>query len=236
MLSSYEEELRKSREEEKKNREFGNRPAGGYPQRGRYIKPPAFDKDTPPVQPGEPPHDVPPHGAPPQDTPSKDKPKSNPEAPYNPDDKERMDEPYMTFPGYIYGDPTHMPYPDPRYGPPPGGPAGPGMPPSFYPPMYPNYPRRPLDAFGATALTLGIVSMCIFWIPIFPFSISTILYIVIISLSGIGIIFGGYAFASKRRRSIQGLVGMILSIIAIILSSIIWSFVTSTWGYIDMIH
>jgi hypothetical protein len=135
--------------------------------------------------------------------------------------KERLDEPYMTFPGHHNaGYPGGMP-PGP-YGPPPmygGMPQYPG-----YPPYYPYYPRRPIDPFGATALTLGIIAMCIFWFTIIPDVFGTLMLVVIICLGGISIIFGGYSYASRKRRSIAGLVGLIIAIVALVLSSLLWSF------------
>jgi hypothetical protein len=243
MLSSYEEELRKSREQSENFRELNGHDQRGYPGRVRFKKAPKFDKQPRPGPPG-PPGQQSPYGPPDpasepmitSNIPPKENTKPGPEPTQNPSDKERMDEPYLTFPGYMYGDPSGPYPPDPRFGPPPGGLAAPGMPPSYYPPYYPYYPRRPLDAFGATALTLGIVSICLFWLPLFPFSIGTLFYVVVISLAGIAMIFGGYSFASKRRRSIHGLVGMILAIVAVVLSTIIWTYVFTRWGYYDFIQ
>lgn len=141
------------------------------------------------------------------------------------DSRERNSEPYLTFPGHLYGG-----YP-PGYGN-PGQQQGhdpittvPGMHQGYFPQYYPPYyPRRPLEPFGVTAMTLGIVAMCIFWLSVFPDIFGTMLFVVVICIAGISIIFGGYSFASKRLRSTQGLVGLILSIIALILSSIMWSF------------
>lgn len=246
MLSSYEEELRKSREQDESSRRYNGYGPSGYPERARLKKTPKVDKrypqDSPtsPGQPGQPePYGPPGQAGEPMITsnmPPKENTKSGPEPSQTPSDKERMDEPYITFPGYMYGDPSGPYPPDPRYGPPPGGPGAPGMPPAYYPPYYPFYPKRPLDPFGATALSLGIVSLCIFWLPFFPFALGTLFFVVIISLAGIAIIFGSYSFASKRRRSVHGLVGMILAIVAVVLSSIIWTFVFTNWGYYSIIH
>jgi hypothetical protein len=104
------------------------------------------------------------------------------------------------------------------------------MPPPYpqYPPYY-YYPRKPLDPFGATAATLGIISMCIFWLAIAPDLFGTMIFVIIICMSGISIIFGGYAFGSKSRRSIAGLIGLIIAIVAIVLSSILWVFTHIIW-------
>jgi hypothetical protein len=105
-----------------------------------------------------------------------------------------------------------------------GYPGGPGNPPGFPPYYPPYYPKRPVEPFGITAATLGIVSMCIFWLSIIPYFLGTLLFIIILSMSVLGIIFGAFSYANKMRRNTPGLVGLILSIIAIVLSSTVWSF------------
>jgi hypothetical protein len=109
----------------------------------------------------------------------------------------------------------------------PGYPAYPTYPayPSsagYYPP--PFFPRRPLEPYGVAAGTMGIVAMAIFWLSIFPGLYGTIFFAVIITISVLGMIFGAYSYANRLRRNISGLVGLILSIIATVLSSLIWSF------------
>lgn len=126
---------------------------------------------------------------------------------------------YMTFPGQ----------PGPNY-PPPGHGKDKNFRPGMSPGpahglgMYPLYYRPPVDPFGASAMTFGVVSMCIFWLSIIPDIIGTILFFVLLALTGLGITLGFYAFGVKRPRSIHGLVGAILSIIAIILSTILWGY------------
>ena len=118
----------------------------------------------------------------------------------------------------------------------PGYPGGPGNQPGFPPYYPPYYPKRPVEPFGITAATLGIVSMSIFWLSVIPYFLGTILFIIILSMSVLGIIFGAYSYANKIRRNTPGLVGLILSIIAIVLSSTIWSFTHMPYGvYYDML-
>ena len=162
--------------------------------------------------------------------------------------KEHRDEPYLTFPGQMYGAPAPGPYganpvpgvdpgqgnypgqPPSGYGPPP--PPGMGMPPYYYQPYFPMfYPRKPLDPFGATSLTLGIVAMCMFWLSIIPYFLGTMMFIVIVCMTGLSIIFGAYSFGSRHRRSTHGLVGLILSIIALILCSILWYWSHAYYDY-----
>ncbi len=99
-----------------------------------------------------------------------------------------------------------------------------------YPPMYPYMPR-PIEPFGITSATLGIVAMAVFWLSVFPEIYGTIFYAAVITISIIGIIFGAYSYSSKFRRNVPGLVGLILSIIAIVLSSIIWIFSHMRYDY-----
>jgi hypothetical protein len=207
MLSSYEEELRKSRKTKREN---------GRDREEEYF-PHSYNKSLDPglghSHEGTPITDI--H----RPDNNRDKEGAGPT-----ETKERKDEPYLTFPGYQYSYPTSSPYgaeTQPR--PPPW--AGPGVPPSYYPPYYPpSFPRPPMDSFGVAAMTLGIVAMCIFWLSVLPFGYyGTILFVVVICITSLGIIFGGYSYANRRRRSIHGLVGLILSIIATILSAIIWS-------------
>jgi hypothetical protein len=208
MLGSYEEELKKNREEMHKSRT------------DEHVK---YEKGIDYVEErvGGPPH---------LDHRGKFKPPKKAEiSGFEPsrEEKERSDEPYMTFPGHISGQP-------------PGGALNPGeaygqnpmhdtqgaqfgYPGSYYSYYSPYYSRAPMEPFGVTSATLGIVAMCIFWISVFP-TIGTLFYIVIVCMTGISIIFGGYSFIAKKRRNVRGLVGLILSIIAITLSTIIWVF------------
>jgi hypothetical protein len=106
----------------------------------------------------------------------------------------------------------------------PGYPGGPGNQPGFPPYYPPYYPKRPMEPFGITSATLGIVSMCIFWLSVIPYFLGTLFFIIILTMSVLGIIFGAYSYANRMRRNTPGLVGLILSIIAIVLSSTVWSF------------
>jgi hypothetical protein len=235
MLSSYEEELRKSREKTPKRRNI----RGGEQYRGSETKNSNHIEETYSPAPEKP----------------RGKRDGNAGGPKVKDEsKERRDEPYLTFPGQTYGAPPPGPYgsgPGPGMGPgmgpgptqghnpnqPPGGygpppPPGMGMPPHYYQPYFPMYyPRKPIDAFGVTALTLGIVAMCMFWLSIIPYFFGTMMFIVIVCMTGLSIIFGAYSFGNRQRRSTHGLVGLILSIIAIILSSIIWYWSHANYDY-----
>ncbi len=208
MLGSYEEELKKNREEMQKSRtdqhvkydrgiDYVEERVGGPPHldhRGKF-KPPK-KVDTVGVEPSR-------------------------------EDKERSDEPYMTFPGHISSpSPMDTHNPGEAYGQNPmhdvQG-AQYGYPEYYYPYYSPYYSRASMEPFGVTSATLGIVAMCIFWISIFD-EIGTLFYIVIVCMTGISIIFGGYSFIARKRRNVRGLVGLILSIIAVTLSTIIWVF------------
>ena len=89
-------------------------------------------------------------------------------------------------------------------------------------PMYPMFYKPPVDPFGISALTFGIVTICIFWLSIFPYFLGTTIFFVVVTLGGLGISIGIYSYTFRRPRSVHGLVGFILSIIAIVLSSIFW--------------
>jgi hypothetical protein len=217
MLGSYEEELRKSREEaEKSNKRQAHEfyPAPRSP--GMGPGPRGYDPRAPGAQDAE-------RGA--EDRKNKNvsnaKTNKNGEGADQTKPRERAEEPYLTFPGQLYPGYPPVMAPSSTDGTSPGAQAGPdmgpGTPPAYYPQYYPPYyGRRPVDSIGATALTLGIVAMSLFWLS----AISLIFFIAIIIFTGVGIIFGGYSYASKHRKSIHGLVGLILSIIAISLSSI----------------
>jgi len=234
MLNSYEEELKQSRKKRKKVADYDNRRDEDFLITRTDA---SIDSDYKESKSSEGASGYP---RPPSNAPGSSDKHDSPGYPGSdaPNSKVRNGDPYLTFPGYVPGGPPNAPGYDPRFGPPPagGGPGvGPGspmgMPPPYYPYYPPYYPKRPLDPFGATALTVGIVSMCIFWLSIIPVFIGTVIFIVIVCLTGIGIIFGGYSFANKKRRSISGLVGMILSIIGLVLASILWSYTNYMWGY-----
>jgi len=210
MLRSYEEELKKSREVERAKNKYQDREylPRGTPGQRKTIDATSTTKPTK----------------------ARETERVNRES-GAPESRDRGDDSYLTFPGQSQGYPPYGPSPysypaDPRYSQPPGWGMGGGMPPyypTYYPPHYGSYyPRRPPDAFGVTALTFGIVAMCIFWLSIIPDFIGLMFFIVLVCITGMGIIFGGYSFGNRMRRSIHGLVGMILSILAIILSTIIF--------------
>jgi hypothetical protein len=257
MLESYEEELRASRSRPGGGSTRHGEEYYGYAKDYRYEKPRGEDYYRP-YGPPTPPASVPPpnpHAPPgsqyPTTSPSaspyptppppeiKGKSGSAPEyksdssrqttgtasQPTTGDSKERKDEPYLTFPGYY--DSSYS-----GYGPPGPG-TGMGMPPQYYPPYYPMFypPRRPMDAFGAAGVTFATIAMCLFWLSVFPEILGTMIFVVVVCLGGLGIIFGGYGFASKKRRSIGGLVGAIVGIVAIVLGSIFWSYTHIIYYY-----
>ena len=80
------------------------------------------------------------------------------------------------------------------------------------------------NPYGTIAMTQGIIVMCIFWLSIFPNNLGTTLFLVILGIAGFGIGCGIFSNTVGQPRSIPGLVGLILSINATVLSSIIWAF------------
>ncbi len=88
-----------------------------------------------------------------------------------------------------------------------------------------------MDPYGAAAMTLGIVGMCTFWLSMLPYGIGTTVFILVIIITGLGLVFGIFAFGTRRPRSIAGLVGVILSVIALTLACIFWIY---SYGMLGM--
>ncbi len=108
------------------------------------------------------------------------------------------------------------------YQPPPyyWGQPPPQMPPYPYNPWQYNRPKR--SVFTTVGITFGIIVMCIFWTAIFPYIFGTVLLIVVIVFASLGITFGSLGYSKKKED--LGLVALIISIVAIILSIIFWVF------------
>ena len=85
-----------------------------------------------------------------------------------------------------------------------------------------QYPKEKKSIFTIVGLTFGIIVICMFWTAIFPGFFGTTLLIVVISFAIISIVFGTLGY--QRKKEDWGLVAIILSIVAIILSLIFWLF------------
>jgi len=85
-----------------------------------------------------------------------------------------------------------------------------------------QYPKPKKSVFSTVGITFGIIVICMFWTAIFPGFFGTTLLIVVIVFAVISIIFGSIGYRQKKED--WGLVAIILSVVAIILSIIFWLF------------
>ena len=86
------------------------------------------------------------------------------------------------------------------------------------------------SGLGISSFVLGIIILCICWLPLISYQMVFIFFFVVLPLSILSIVFGSVSYWGKWRDKI-GLVGFIMGVTALVIGLISFILRTSYWGY-----
>lgn len=86
------------------------------------------------------------------------------------------------------------------------------------------------SGLGISSLVLGIIAICICWLPLLSYQMVIVFFFIILPLSVLSIVFGSVAYWGKWRDKL-GLVGFIIGITSLAIGLISFLLRMFVWGY-----